>query len=754
MSMKENIGVGKTSMAGSSKGNGTGRWKKDEWRREEAKCREKLALPCVVPPAEGPPSWSLLDDVVVENAHVYEKLLKYPVETVSWDMTMITKCDRPGFNHASPSSSDVADAQKHFDKLKPLLDRISVKPVIPEEGKLANWTLQTDPNAKGPDITEPPFVDITLSYFKTRHQRTLTVSETSMSMISDQFRNNDNTLGTTSEIDIERMTENDDDKGVGSDVDIMDDDEGQKMDDLATTGTFSGADLLKEVYDEELVPLLDKYLALAQKAAELNLLPQPPPVAAKKSVDGGPKNAKPTKSSAGDSMGRVGGTATTKAKAPSKNGMSGNVNSDPGVARKRKAKTDGMDEDGFGFMSIPPLPPEVWAIILRFSASSIQSSALQTPITTIIYNETWNSAIFKANIIRQFHSEPQEQLLKAIEFVARYSGADRVLARLAKDGILSLRYSPRALERLLMVPSFEKPLIVRALLDAGYRVTPPILYRACRLGELAVLRVMMGYVAGREAENSLLPTACIYGRLDIVKYLVEERKMPLKGARFVDALNQAAKHDHLEIVKCLMGNCDGVRIRLSSVMVSAASNGAMKVVRYMHEVMDVPLHFESQNNGTTDAKTQDKSTFLCACEHNQVHVVRYCIIQGVSPRVSRSDGRTGLHLCTDGGVAKILVDAGADVNASDGEGKIPLRDIVTRVKDKSKRMEIALILLNAQSNVNSAVADFTKIFVDHGVDPEEFLEAGADLKAKIESNFSPGYLGDPNVQITGLAAEF
>ncbi|TMW60684.1 hypothetical protein Poli38472_000726 [Pythium oligandrum] len=95
-----------------------------------------------------------------------------------------------------------------------------------------------------------------------------------------------------------------------------------------------------------------------------------------------------------------------------------------------------------------------------------------------------------------------------------------------------------------------------------------------------------------------------------------------------------------------------------------------------------------------------------ATRNNDIARVRTILGRGVRPGAGGSDGSTALHICAQQAmvsIAKILLEHGADPNATDRLGFTPLHWAVQMRREEvspANRLEIIRLLLNAGADVN------------------------------------------------------
>jgi ankyrin repeat protein len=112
-------------------------------------------------------------------------------------------------------------------------------------------------------------------------------------------------------------------------------------------------------------------------------------------------------------------------------------------------------------------------------------------------------------------------------------------------------------------------------------------------------------------------------------------------------------------------------------------------------------------------------------------IAKILLDAGIDVNASSSSGVTPLHYARNPEVVKILLDAGADVNASSESGITPLHNAIT--------LEVVRVLLNAGADVNaSSDAGITPLHnVGNPGVADALLQAGADVNASSNAGITP-----------------
>jgi ankyrin repeat protein len=130
-----------------------------------------------------------------------------------------------------------------------------------------------------------------------------------------------------------------------------------------------------------------------------------------------------------------------------------------------------------------------------------------------------------------------------------------------------------------------------------------------------------------------------------------------------------------------------------------------------------------------NARTSSQETPLHrAAQAGQVEVVRFLIGQGVEVNATAYNGFTPLSLTTGGSVAKLLIDAGADLNRKDNWGKTPLQGAL---QERHAEVVDAIVASGYSIDLTSAVmmgrTDLVRAILDKDPASAKRPTAGSDL---------------------------
>ena len=183
--------------------------------------------------------------------------------------------------------------------------------------------------------------------------------------------------------------------------------------------------------------------------------------------------------------------------------------------------------------------------------------------------------------------------------------------------------------------------------------------------------------------NTPLHLACMYGHIDVVKYLVKEHEYDVKheNGKGFSALHCAClclkpplrNGNNLDVVKYLVEeeNIDPILSNSAGItpLHLASLYGGLQIVQYLTEEKHCDLTME-MNSGIT--------SFLLACSSGVLELVKY-FIKVLGPSIlaacNQRNGRTAFHYACRFGcitVAKYLVNKNSNPNLKDKDGMTPL----------------------------------------------------------------------------------
>jgi len=137
------------------------------------------------------------------------------------------------------------------------------------------------------------------------------------------------------------------------------------------------------------------------------------------------------------------------------------------------------------------------------------------------------------------------------------------------------------------------------------------------------------------------------GQLNMIKYITEPQRSDI-NMDYNDALQMAARHGHIEIVKHLI-NIDVSIINYNYALRYASERGHLEVVKYL--------------NGQKAITPMDRNTaFRCASFRGQLDVVKYLHERGADIHAIQESALRNACYYGHLEVVKYLVEAGADIH--------------------------------------------------------------------------------------------
>ena len=131
-----------------------------------------------------------------------------------------------------------------------------------------------------------------------------------------------------------------------------------------------------------------------------------------------------------------------------------------------------------------------------------------------------------------------------------------------------------------------------------------------------------------------------------------------------------------------------------------------------------------------------------AAAHGQPEIAAFLLHNGSAPAAMDDAGSTPLHCAATAEVARKLIEAGADVNATDAKGNSPLG-----VAAEYNRVDVARTLLErgAEVNAHNCVGATPLVYCaiyGHMETTEVLLEAGADPEVKTSQGMTAGQVAE------------
>ena len=319
------------------------------------------------------------------------------------------------------------------------------------------------------------------------------------------------------------------------------------------------------------------------------------------------------------------------------------------------------------------------------------------------------------------------------------------------------------------------PDVMQVLIDAGADIEAmeekgrSPLHVACLSGSLAVVKMLLKAGAGvcvlSNGGSTCLHFAAHHGHTEIVRYLVDLPEVDVnhQGMNDQSALHYAARQRHPDVVEVLIDAGADIEAQdndgYSPLFLPSISGGVDTVKVLLRAGADVRA---TDNTGNTclmlagaNGHIETVRTLLCMPEvdldhardggstalHYAVHVTPTDVLQalldaGADIEAKDAEGRSALLVASSTGEeksVKVLVEAGAEVRATDDEGNTCLilaayfgyTDIVryllclSDVHDRDAEGDTALHLAAHQK-----LPDVVKLLLEHGADKSLCNEAG------------------------------
>ena len=169
---------------------------------------------------------------------------------------------------------------------------------------------------------------------------------------------------------------------------------------------------------------------------------------------------------------------------------------------------------------------------------------------------------------------------------------------------------------------------------------------------------------------NLLHLSSRYGKLDIVKFCVEEKglNVDIRDGNGDTALHKAARGGHLQVIQVLVSSGADVNMKNkfgNTALHIAAHEGHLQVVQHL-----------LSSGADVNMKDNDGDTALhMAARGGQLQVIQVLVSSGADVNMKDNDGDTALHTAAREGnlqVIQVLVSSGADVDMKDKFGNTAL----------------------------------------------------------------------------------
>lgn len=225
--------------------------------------------------------------------------------------------------------------------------------------------------------------------------------------------------------------------------------------------------------------------------------------------------------------------------------------------------------------------------------------------------------------------------------------------------------------------------------------------RAAQHGHLSVVKVLLDSKTNPDGEGAL-GKAAARGHVDVVNALLEAGANPwLTDHRHQTALHEAASHGHVAVVRTLLqqpGAGEAVKVR--NVLGQTALDVALAADK--SEVVALFRSFIPPNEGGDVARGASSAPppsrpdpLIVAAIRGRLTDVESLLRSGTPVDVIAKDGQTPLMKASGFGhvdVVKVLLAAGANVNAEDAGGETAL--------SRTRHPSVARVLLEAGARIN------------------------------------------------------
>ena len=295
---------------------------------------------------------------------------------------------------------------------------------------------------------------------------------------------------------------------------------------------------------------------------------------------------------------------------------------------------------------------------------------------------------------------------------------------------------------------WSDPAVCRVLIDAGADLHTknekqrlPLQY-ACASGALDVVKMLLPEV---DVNYKLDDCSALHYAVcqtssqkatDVVQVLIDAGADVNILYHGYSLLHYACAHGALEIVKMLVRAGPGVRVNGAKQMFlhAAAEGGYIEIVRYLVSLPDVDV-----NQETVDVESC--TALHRAVIHVETDVVQVLIDAGADIDTQNNEGRSPLlSACAEGtfDTVKMLVRAGAKVRATDDEGVTCLHYAARRGHTEAVRYLVCLpeVDVNHRDADNNTALHFAVVNANtYAV--QVLIDAGADINTQNNGGRSP-----------------
>ena len=240
----------------------------------------------------------------------------------------------------------------------------------------------------------------------------------------------------------------------------------------------------------------------------------------------------------------------------------------------------------------------------------------------------------------------------------------------------------------------------------------------------------------REEGKTALHCAVEENCADIVQVLIAAgADMDTKDYTGLSALHYACNHGLIDIVKMLVEAGAGVRAADNNgdtFLILAAYHGSTDTVRYFLCLPEIELNHRADDN---------KTALLCAVEENHTDIAQLLIDAGADMDTKDNEGRSPLHYaCIDGAldIVKMLVEAGAGVRATDNDEDTCLTLAAYHGHIETVRYLVGLPGVDVNHRgADNKTALLCAVEENHTDIAQLLIAAGADIEMKNSDGRSP-----------------
>jgi hypothetical protein len=203
--------------------------------------------------------------------------------------------------------------------------------------------------------------------------------------------------------------------------------------------------------------------------------------------------------------------------------------------------------------------------------------------------------------------------------------------------------------------------------------------------------------------------ACLYGHLDIIKYLMEQEDKPNIHVDDEYGFQLICQNRHLEVFKCLMeyDNKPNNHVYKEYGFQWACHNGHLEVIKYLMSLDNKP-----------NIHTDEDYGFRIACLHGQLEVIKYLMKQ---------DDKPNIHVINEEGFRCACFN-----------GHLEVIKYLMSLDDKSNIHAVDEGFRSACKNEHNEVAEYLSTICD---EYELVIENGKLISWKVNKNWTKELIG-------------